>query len=72
MYDAYIYDPRSLTLMHVCMTHKFMMHISMTLVPDVCMMHKCKMHECMMHISTILVPDVCMMHKCMMHNCTYP
>ena len=30
-YNAYIYDPRSLTLMHVCM-----MHIPMILDPDTC------------------------------------
>ena len=31
MYVACIYDPRSLTLMHVCM-----MHIPMILDPDAC------------------------------------
>ena len=31
MYDAYIYVPRFLTLMHVCM-----MHIPMILDPDAC------------------------------------
>ena len=31
MYVACIYDPRSLTLMHVCM-----MHIPMVLDPDAC------------------------------------
>ena len=34
MYVAYIYDPRSLTLTHVCMMNKCMMHISTILVPD--------------------------------------
>ena len=67
MYDAYIYDPRSLTLMHVCMMQTWMMHMFLILVPDVCSMHKCSMHKCMMHMSIILVPDVRMMHECMMH-----
>ena len=62
MYDAYIYDPRSLTLMHVSIMHKCTMHMSMILVPDVCVMHKFTMQ-----ISPILVSDVCSMHKCMMH-----
>ena len=34
VFDAYIYDPRSLTLTHVCMMNKCMMHISTILVPD--------------------------------------
>ena len=56
MYDANIYVPRSLTLMHVCM-----MHISMILVPD---------PECMMHVLNnasfsricvyMMLPDACM------------
>ena len=62
VYDAYINEARSLTLVHVCMMHEYMMHISKILVPDVCMMH-----ECMMHISMILIPDpvACMNVWCM-------
>ena len=40
MYVACIYDPGSLTLMHVCM-----MRIPMTLDPDVCMYDEL-MHVC--------------------------
>ena len=36
MYVACTYDPRSLTLMHVCMMHVCMMHVSMILDPDSC------------------------------------
>ena len=52
MYDAYIYVPRSLTLMHVCMMYIFL------ILRHVTMMHIA--HICMMHLSMILDPDACM------------
>ena len=64
MYVACIYDPRSLTLMHVYMMHVFMMHvfmmhISMIIDYDACVYDPRSltlMHVCMMHISMILDP----------------
>ena len=46
MYVACIYDPRSLTLMQVCMMHRSIILILMNV--------------CMMHTSMILDPDACM------------
>ena len=60
MYVACIYDPRSLTLMHVCM-----MHISMILD------HNHMYPWCMMHVSMILDPDTCMYDVHMFNACVY-
>ena len=77
MYDAYIYVPRSLTLMHVCM-----MHISMVLDldPEACVYDACVydvanfvdacicdayIYYPMMHIYILI--HVTTMHICMMH-----
>ena len=49
---ACIFDPQSLTMMHVCMKHLFMMMY-------VCMMCVCRMYVCLMF--------VCVMHVYMMH-----
>ena len=63
MYDAYIYEPRLLTLMHECMMRVCMIIYLWSSFPD---LDACMIHECMMHISMISVPDVCMIHICMM------
>ena len=72
VYDAHIYDSRSLILIHTCM-----MHLSMFLDPWLyCMCVWCTylwswtltlMHVCMMHISMILDldPEACMYVWCM-------
>ena len=48
IYDAFIYVPRSLTLMHVCM-----MHISMILDPNE------YLHDACIHDGTIYDPCLC-------------
>ena len=73
MYDAYIYVPRSLTLMSdICDTgpwswsmHVCMMHLSMFLDPRLWLwlwflIHLTMMHICMMQLAMILNPDTCM------------
>ena len=76
VYDAHIYDPRSLILMHVCM-----MHISMILDldPEACMYVYMRVW-CIYQCSSILDSDACvydahiydpwsfiLIHACMMH-----
>ena len=52
MYDAHIYDPYSLTLMHV----RIVLYVPMILDPDICMYYAC-MYDA--YISVILDPDAC-------------
>ena len=57
VYDAHIYDPRSLILIHACM-----MHISLTFYPwPWCMYVWC------IHLLSLILTHVCTMHACMMH-----
>ena len=59
MYNAYIYDPQSMTPMHVSM-----MHQSMIIDPQsLTLMYLLSMIDiCLMHISMLLVldPDACL------------
>ena len=62
VYDAYIYGPWPLILMHACMMHIFMILNNWPLIQM--HVHMMQLHVCMMHISIIFDPDACVYDAC--------